>query len=118
MPVYWVNEGFLKEGKVGEYRKWLSSAKTKALLAKATKETGVKFVGTFSTVLGFGDHGVEEWWELPNYAAFDKFRDSKTFEAIALEAFGLYDSSKMGKAKLLRSADDVKIMEPPKKKEK
>ena len=68
-------------------------------------------------MLGFGDHNVEEWWELPNYAAFDKFRDSETFEAIGQEAFGFLDSTKMGKAKLLLSADDVKIMEPPKKKD-
>ena len=117
MPIYWVNEGFLKEGKVGEYRKWITSTKTKALFARATKETGVKFVGTFFTVLGFGDHEVEEWWELPNYAAFDKFRDSKTFDAIGQEAYGFFSSTMMGRARLLRSADDVKIMEPPKKKE-
>ena len=92
--------------------------KTKALFAKAAKETEVKFVGTVFTVLGFGDHDIEEWWELPNYAASDKFRDSKTFEVIGQEAFGFYSSTVMGKAKLLRSAVIVKIMEPPKKKEK
>src|SRR5208337_191643 len=55
VSIYWVRSYYGKPGKVAEYVKWLNSDEAKLLASHIEKETGVKYVNTYTTILGFGD---------------------------------------------------------------
>ena len=118
MAVYYVTPYFLKSDKVAAFRDWLKSDKAKKSIKAFEKETGVKYIGTFFSVLGFGNADAEDWWEMKNYESFDKLRESKSWTAMFNEVFPFIDTTHSTTARLYRSADDVKVFEPPKTKQK
>ena len=115
MPVYYVTPYFLKPEKAVAFRDWLNSAKAKKLIKAYEKETGVKYIGTFFSVLGFGDYDAEDWYEMKNYAAFDRIRESKVQNEIFDEVFPFLDLTHYAPSRLYRSASDVMIYFPKKK---
>jgi hypothetical protein len=116
MPVYYVTPYFLKPEKVVAFRDWLKSDGCKKLIKEYEKETGTKYIGTFFQVLGFGEWDAEDWWEMKDYAAFDKIRESKVEDKLMDEVYDFIDMTRYAPSRLYRSASDVKIWEPPKKK--
>jgi hypothetical protein len=118
MPVYYVTPYFLKPDKAAAFRDWLNSNKAKRLIKAFEKETGIKYIGTFFPVMGFGEYDAEDWYEMKEYGDFDKIRASKTFTAIFEETYSFLDMTHTVASRMYRSASDVKIFEPPKKKEK
>lgn len=118
MPVYHVIPYFLKVEKAAAYRDWLNSKKAKKLIKAYEKETGIKYIGTFFPVLGFGEYDAEDWWEMKEYGDFDKVRESKVEDEIMAEVYPFLDFTHSVPSRLYRSASDVKMFEFPKKKEK
>ncbi len=118
MAVYYVTPYFLKADKAGPYRKLIESSKFKKLLKDLEKETGIKYIGTFFPVFGFGEYDAEDWWEMKDYGGFDRFRASKVSESLFGETMPFVDTTRGVPARLYRSASDVKIYEPATKKEK
>ncbi len=51
MSIYWVWSYYGKPGKVAEYVKWLSSDEAKLLASQIEKETGIKYLNTYTTIL-------------------------------------------------------------------
>jgi len=74
--MYYVSSYHLKENKATEYQKWLLSEEAKQLMGEIQQETGMRYVDTYWSILGFGEYEVEDWWELPNWAALDRLRES------------------------------------------
>lgn len=111
--MYYVNSYYLKEDKAIEYQKWLLSDEAKQLFADVEAETGWHYVETYWPIMGFGEYDVEDWWELPDWAAFDKSRASKATERLMSRwnelDFG--DPSRPASTRMLRSTSDVKIFE-------
>ena len=118
MPVYYVTPYFLKPDKAAAFRDWINSNKAKKLGKAYEKETGVKYKGTFFPVMGFGDYDAEDWWEMKDYAAFDKMRESKIQDALFNAVLPFLDLTHYAPSRLYRSASDVKIYFPTTKKEK
>jgi hypothetical protein len=118
MPVYYVTPYFMKEDKAAAYRDWLNSKKGKKMIKACEKETGVKYIGTFFPVMGFGEYDAEDWLEMKEYGDLDKIRESKAYEALMGETFQFLDMTRTVPSRMYRSATDVRIYEPPKKKEK
>lgn len=118
MPVYYVTPYFLKPDKAVAFRDWLNSKKGKKLLKACEKETGVKYIGTFFPVMGFGEYDAEDWWEMKEYGDLDKIRASKTYDEMMSAVFQFLDLTHTVPSRMYRSASDVKMYEPPKKKEK
>jgi hypothetical protein len=118
MPVYYVTPYFLKFDKAAAFKGWLNSSKAKKLIKAFEKETGIKYIGTFFPVMGFGEYDAEDWWEMKEYGDMDKIRASKTWEAMFAEVLPFLDLNHMVPSRLYRSASDVKVYEPSKKKEK
>ena len=116
MPVFYVIDYDLKDEKTAQFRDLVNSEKGRKLIGDIEKETGARFHGMYFPVMGFGEHTVEEWWELPNYGGLDKFRESKAWERAEQEIYEFFDTTKAMKARMMRSVGDVKITEPPKKK--
>jgi len=115
MPVYYVTPYFLKPEKAAAFRDWLASAKAKKLIKAYEKETDTKYVGTFFQVLGFGEYDAEDWWEMKNYAAFDRIRASKVQFELTDEIVPFLDVTRYAPSRLYRSASDVLIYWPKKK---
>jgi hypothetical protein len=116
MPVYYVTPYFLKSDEAAAYRDWLNSRKAKRLVKAYEKETGIKYIGTFFSVLGFGEYDAEDWWEMKEYGDFDKTRESKVQDEIMAEVYPFIDMTRNVPARLYRSASDVRIFEFSKKK--
>ncbi len=114
--MFWVNSYYLNPAKSSAYQQWLRSPEAKTLIADAERETGMKYVGTYWTILGFGDFDCEDWWELPNWAAVDRFRESKAMEKFFMRSWELdfADLSRSGRTRMLRTTEDVKTYSPPK----
>src|SRR5208337_5367283 len=68
MSIYWVRSYYGKPGKVTEYLKWLNSDRAKLLASQIEKETGIKYLNTYTTIQSFGDYDAEDWWTAPDWA--------------------------------------------------
>ena len=117
--MFWVSSYYLKADKASTYQQWLLSPEAKALLADAERESGMKYVDTYWTVLGFGDFDCEDWWELPNWAALDTVRESKAIEKLMMRLWELdyFDNSRQGQQRILRTTADILTLSPPQKAE-
>ncbi len=71
---------YVKMEKMADYRKWLLSDDAKSLIRRVEKDLGIKHIDTYFPVMGFGDDAVIDWYEAPNWAAFDKTTTSKTMQ--------------------------------------
>ena len=117
--MFWVTSYYLKQDKASAYQQWLRSPEAKTLMADAERETGMKFMGTYWTVLGFGDFDCEDWWEVPNWAAIDAIRESKAVEKLFMRTWELdfIDTSRSARQRMLRTTEDIKTFSPPQKPE-
>jgi hypothetical protein len=114
--VFYVTRYYVKGDKFAEYQKWLLSDDAKGLIKRFEKETGWKYLNTYFPILGFGDDALEEWCEVPNWAALDKMRSSKTMEEWSDKTWDFIDMTRSASASVYRTAADVLITPPPKKK--
>jgi hypothetical protein len=116
MPIYWVTTYYILPEKVSEYQKWLKSDRAKELGAEFEKETGFKYLNTYFPILGFGDYDCEDWFVANDFSAFDKIRTSKANEKLMAETWDFGDMTKPMKSRVMRTAEDVLVFEPPKEK--
>ncbi len=112
MPIYWVVNYDVKPDRHGDYQKWLNSNDARALFGQFEKETGAKYLNTYFPILGFGEYSCEDWFEVPNWAAVDKFRESKAFDEFVKKTWDLIDQTKAGKTRVMRTATDVRVYQP------
>jgi len=116
MSIYWIMSYCIVQDKASEYQKWLKSDRAKELFAEIEKETGFKYLDTYFPILGFGDYDCEDWYVAPDWSSFDKIRTSKAFNNLSIETWDFGDPTKPMKSRIMRTAGDVSITEPPKKK--
>lgn len=116
--MFLVNSYYLKEDKYTEFQEWLLSDEFKKLMAEMEEETGICYVGTYWPILGFGD-ALEDWVEVPNWAALDKHRESKAVQKLWSRQveLDLIDGSRPVQSRVLRTTEDVRVTGPPKKEE-
>ncbi len=117
--MFWVSSYYVKPDKASAFQQWLQSPEAKALTAEAERETGMKYIDTYWTVLGFGDFDCEDWWAVPNWAAIDAVRESKAIEKLFMRSWQLdfIDTSRSGRQRMLRTTADIKTYGPPQKSE-
>ena len=118
MPkIYWMSGYNVKEGMGGEYQKFLASKAFKKVCGDIEKESGMKYVETYATVLpssgGEGDFDCWEFWELPNRAALDKVGGPAV--AKLSEMSYKYIERRPNKSVILRKANEAKVIWEPKK---
>ena len=116
MPVYWVSSYYVKPEKAADYQKWLNSQQARQLFKRFERETGFKYLNTYVPILGFGDYDAEDWYVAPDWTAFDKLRASKAGEEWVAKTWDLLDQTRAAKSRAMRTAQEVKVFGPPKKK--
>lgn len=102
--------GSLKDKQGSAYRDW--EVKNRDAL-QAHAPPGWTYAGTYFTVFGFGKFDVETRWELSSYGALDSARDheDETSDKLELERDEFFEPTIPGETYLMRSAEDVKILE-------
>jgi len=115
-PVFYVVDYYLKYDWTGEFIALVKSDKGRRLIQDVEKETGAKFRGTYFPVMGFGEYTAEDWWELLDYGALSKFRDSQAWNKALQEFNEFYDNTHPFKARLMGFIGDVKVTGVPEKK--
>ncbi|HYB06903.1 MAG TPA: hypothetical protein VEB87_01970 [Nitrososphaerales archaeon] len=118
MPkIYWMMGYNVREGMGEEYQKFLASKAFKKVCADIEKESGMKYIETYGTVLpGSNDPGsydCYDFWELPNRAALDKVGGPAA--AKLAEMSYKFVEPRPSKSVLVRKASDVRIIWEPKK---
>ena len=113
MPIYWVVSYFMRAEKAAEYQKWLSSDDAKGLMKRFEDETGFKYLNTYFPILGVGEYDAEDWFEVPNWGAADKIRNSKAWDEWNMKTWNLLEQTKPFKTRVMRTAQDVKLPTPP-----
>jgi hypothetical protein len=116
MSIYWVMSYYIVQEKASEYQKWLKSDRAKELFAEFEKETGFKYLDTYFPILGFGDYDCEDWYVANDFSAFDKLRTSKAGNNLSIETWDFLDQTRPMKSRIMRTAEDVLVFEPPKEK--
>ena len=111
-----VGRYYIKAEKMAEYQKWLLSDDAKNLYKRMEKETGIKYIDTYFPILGFGDDAVEDWFEIPDWASLDKLRTSKTQQEMSDKTWDFFDNTRFTSSVVYRTARDVQVFPPPKKK--
>jgi hypothetical protein len=115
MSIYWVRSYYGKPGKVTEYLKWLNSDRAKLLASQIEKETGIKYLNTYTTILSFGDYDAEDWWVVPDWASLDKLRDCNALAEWILNTWDMIDQTRPQKSRMMRTVSEVKTIEKPEK---
>ena len=115
MSLYWVWSYYGKGGKVTEYLKWLSSDEAKLLASQIEKETGMKYLNTYTTILSFGDYDAEDWWAAPDWASLDKMRGCKALAEWTRKTWDMIDQTRPQKSRMMRTVSEVKVIEKPEK---
>lgn len=115
MPIYFVSSYYILQEKAAEYQKWLNTDKTKQLYKQFEKETGLKYLNTYFTILGFGDYDCEDWFVAPDWSSLNKIRGSKASDEMTKQTWHMMDTTRGFKSRVLRTAKDVEVQEPPPK---
>lgn len=110
--MYFVTSGYTEANENRAFKEWLQSDEVENLTARIEEETGVRYVNTYFTILGFGEYTFETWWELPDWAALDELRDSEAGTELMGKMLTFVDQSRSGTARALRTPDDVQVTEP------
>ena len=102
--------GSLKDKQAVAYQEW-EVKNRKALQDLAPP--GWSYAGTYFTVFGFGKYDVETRWEISSYGALDSSRDyeNETWDKLTIELGDFFEPTIPGETYLVRSAEDVKILE-------
>lgn len=81
MTLTWIIGYRVKEHRFGDFQRYLASAKFKSLRAALEAETGIRIRSTYFSVEPSstepGDYPAWDIWDLPNYAAIDRYVKSK-----------------------------------------
>lgn len=105
MTIYWVETCFLKPGKKEEYEKWLKTRDAKRVFDQIKKETGFRYLNAYFVLYGIGEYHCEDWWVGPNWAAVDKWGESKAVGKWASKVFGEFrDDTKPYRARVMEAA--------------
>jgi hypothetical protein len=77
LTLHWLLGYELREGRAEAFVAYLRSKQFKGLRDKLYRETGIRIVATYLTVepssAEAGDYDAWDLWEIPNYAAIDKY---------------------------------------------
>jgi hypothetical protein len=111
--MYYVSAYHLKEKKSAAYQRWLLTDEARQLFAEVEKETGFRYMETYWPILGFGAFSCEDWWEAPDWASFDRVRDSEAMDRLNTRMLeqDFFDSNRPSETRVMRSTQDVKIWE-------
>lgn len=101
--------------KVAEYQKWLNSNEARRLYKQLEKETGIKYLNTYFTILGLGDYDCEDWSIAPDWSSLDKIRGSKASDEMTKATWHMMDMTRGFKSRVLRTFRDVEVVKPPPK---
>jgi hypothetical protein len=112
----WISNYNIREGRMTEYQKYVKENEKKI---KEHAPKGMKFLGVYFYVLGFGPYHVAELWEISDYADLDAFRNHNDPAWLKLmEESAEFATNEPIVSWLMREAADTKITEPkPKKKQ-
>jgi hypothetical protein len=117
--LYWMTGYNIREGKSQEYKDFLKSKAHRKLCAELEKETGIKYLETYNSVIpssgGQGDFDAYDFYEMPNHAALDKARNSAAFAKMGELSYKFVERRPF-KSVTLRTASDSKVMWEPKSK--
>lgn len=109
----------IKEGRIQEYQAFMGSKAFKKVCAEIEKETGMKFVETYGTVIPSsveqGDYDAYDFWEMPSRASLDKLRQSPAMAKLSEMTYKFVEPRPV-KSILLRKFSDLKVFYEPKKK--
>ena len=120
MPKIYLMSGYnIKEGRARDYQAFLKSKAFKKVCSDVEKETGMKYVETYGTIIPSsgeqGDYDAYDFWEMPNHAAMDKLRNSPAVVKLSEMSYK-YVEFRPSKSVLLRKSSDVKVIYEPEKK--
>jgi len=104
----YVNRYDIAPGKAVEFRSWLDE--NSAELAAGAPE-GWSYLGTWFTVLGFGQYQCETRWEVDTYASLGESFGTSDNQRLLVEWFDFIDNASSGETYLLKSTGDVQIIE-------
>jgi 8-oxo-dGTP pyrophosphatase MutT (NUDIX family) len=94
LAIYWIIAYHIKTGKASEFKEYLASENFKRLRRELLEETGIRIVETFlqtdPSSSELTDYDAWDVWELPNYAAIDKYEGSKAQQAFFKEYLGQF----------------------------
>lgn len=110
--MYVVISGYTEPNESQAFKEWLLSDEVEDLTAQIEEETGVRYVETYFTILGFGEYTFETWWELPTWAGLDEMRESEAAIEFTSKMLTFTDQSRSGTARALRTPADVQVTEP------
>lgn len=110
MTIQIIFRGSIREKQATAYRDW--EAQNRSALQDHAP-AGWTYAGTYFTVYGLGKFDVENRWDLSSYAALDTARDydDEIWNKLNLEATEFFEPTIPGETYLMRSAEDVKILE-------
>jgi hypothetical protein len=116
--VYWLSGYNIKEGKMQEYQALLGSKAFKKVCAEVEKESGMKFLETYGTVIPSsveqGDYDAYDLWEMPSRASLDNLRQSPAMVKLSEMTYKFIEP-KPRKSVLLRKFSDLKVFYEPKR---
>ena len=118
MPkIYWMTGYNVREGMSEGYQKFLASKAFKKACVDIEKESGMKYIETYGSVLpssnDAGNYDCYDFWELPNRAALDKVGGPAV--AKLAEMSYKFIEPRPSKSVLVRKVSDVRIIWEPKK---
>ncbi len=94
--------------KAGEFRQWIID-NDQAM--RDHQPEGWAYLGTWFTVLGFGQYQVESRFEVDDYARLGSGFGDEALQRLQLEWFEFIDTRRPGETYLMKSATDVQVME-------
>lgn len=110
--MYLVASAHTKPGKNQEFKEWLQSDEVEELVSRIEEESGVRYIQTYFSILGFGEYTYETWWELDDWSDVDRLRDSEASTEFAEKALTFIDQSRSSSTRVLRTPGDVQVTEP------
>jgi len=103
----YINRYHLKPDKESDLRQWLLD--NSAAWAENAPD-GWKYLGTWFTVMWFGQYECETRWEVDDYAALGAGFGNETFQRLLKEWQAFLDHARDIDTYLLKSAEDVDIL--------
>jgi hypothetical protein len=104
----YVTRYHVRQDKAQGYRNWL--LQNRETLEQQARD-GWKYLGTWFTVQGFGTYAAETRWELTDYASLGSGFGDGAYRELLHEWFTYIDDSRDWYATLMKSTDDVDILD-------
>ena len=114
MSIHWVISYYVVQEKATEFQNYMKSDRAEELFAELEKETSIKYLNTYMTVLGFGKYDCEDWFVAPDWSALDKLDTSQANNKLAADTLDFVDMRRPMRSRAMRSVQDVQVFEPPK----